>query len=159
MQTFLCEPTFHQSIAHLDNKRLGKQRVEAYQILLALGDSWAWSVYKGDKSPDTYGWQNHPAVLMWRGYKTHLKTYYHDCVLEWVKRGYKNTMSTDGITWQQLVVGRTINMNWHTPEFVTSHRCKLLQKNYDFYSQYNWNVPDNWQEIDYIWPVRKSNDK
>lgn len=74
--------------------------------------------------------------------------------MEWVKRGYKNNMVIDGIGWSTLIVGRTIKMNWLTDDFITAHRCKLLQKDYNFYSKYNWSVPDNWQEIDYIWPVK-----
>ena len=56
MQTFLPYPDFAKSAACLDNKRLNKQIVECYQILRAITDP-------------TYGWQNHPAVNMWRGFK------------------------------------------------------------------------------------------
>lgn len=38
MQTFLPYKSFEQSAACLDNKRLGKQRVEVLQILKALPD-------------------------------------------------------------------------------------------------------------------------
>ena len=48
MQTFLPFPDFQQSAAVLDHVRLGKQRVEALQILRAL------------VIPE-YGWQSHPA--------------------------------------------------------------------------------------------------
>lgn len=153
MQTFLCEPTFNLSLAHLDYKRLGKQRVEAYQILLALGDKWAWSVYKGNKTPDTYGWKNHPVVLMWKTHTQALKHYYNNCLSEWLKRGFVNNMPFPVI--QTISTSALImSMEWYTPEFITCHRCKLLQKDYNFYSQYNWSVPDNWQEINYIWPVK-----
>jgi hypothetical protein len=36
MQTFLPYPDFRESLQVLDNKRLGKQRVEAYQIISAI---------------------------------------------------------------------------------------------------------------------------
>ena len=36
MQTFLPYPDIRQSFKVLDNKRLGKQRVEAYQIISAI---------------------------------------------------------------------------------------------------------------------------
>ena len=55
MQTFLPYPDDRASAADLDDRRLGKQRVETLQILRAL--TWR-----------TYGWQNHPAVRMWRGF-------------------------------------------------------------------------------------------
>lgn len=54
MQTFLPYSSFKDSARVLDRQRLGKQRVENMQIITALLD------------PD-YGWQNHPAVNMWRG--------------------------------------------------------------------------------------------
>lgn len=53
MQTFLPYKSFAESAACLDNKRLGKQRVEVLQILKALHNP-------------SYGWQNHPAVKMCR---------------------------------------------------------------------------------------------
>lgn len=54
MQTFLPYPSFRESAKCLDNKRLGKQRVECIQIIKAINNP-------------KYGWQNHPAVKMWRG--------------------------------------------------------------------------------------------
>lgn len=59
MQTFLPYSSFSKSASVLDNKRLGKQRVECLQILKALSDP-------------AYGWQNHPAVKMWKGYTDRL---------------------------------------------------------------------------------------
>ena len=38
MQTFLPYPDFAKSAMCLDNKRLGKQRIECLQILKALND-------------------------------------------------------------------------------------------------------------------------
>jgi hypothetical protein len=54
MQTFLPDRDFAVCAATLDNRRLGKQRLEAYQILRTLRGL----------SP---GWSHHPAVAMWRG--------------------------------------------------------------------------------------------
>jgi len=54
MQTFLPQISFKESAECLDNRRLGKQRVEAMQIMKAL------------LLPE-YGWKNHPAVKMWKG--------------------------------------------------------------------------------------------
>ena len=52
MQTFVPYPDLHDSAAVLDYRRLGKQRVEAYQIIRA-----ALHLSKG--------WGNHPATRMW----------------------------------------------------------------------------------------------
>ena len=46
----------------LDPLRLGKQRVEALQILRAL-------------TVPGYGWRHHPAVKMWAGYEEALVRY------------------------------------------------------------------------------------
>ena len=56
MQTFLPYPDFAKTATVLDPRRLGKQRVEAMQILRALN----WPVY---------GWKHHPAVLIWQCYE------------------------------------------------------------------------------------------
>jgi hypothetical protein len=49
MQTFLPYESYARSAAVLDRQRLGKQRVEAMQILRVLAG-------------ETAGWGNHPAV-------------------------------------------------------------------------------------------------
>jgi len=79
MQTFLPYSDFEKSVQVLDYKRLGKQRVEAAQIL---------DVLEGRKT----GWRNHPAVKMWAGYTDALRAYLRACILEWQRRGYKNNM-------------------------------------------------------------------
>ena len=54
MQTFLPYADFAETARVLDQRRLGKQRVEALQVLRAL-------FIPG------YGWRHHPVVRMWRG--------------------------------------------------------------------------------------------
>ena len=55
MQTFLPYPSFARSAAALDPSRLGKQRVEAFQLLRA-------------NTIADYGWRHHPAAKMWSGH-------------------------------------------------------------------------------------------
>jgi len=55
MQTFLPYVNFAESAKCLDYRRLGKQRVEAKQILDVLNGK-------------TTAWQNHPCVKAWKGY-------------------------------------------------------------------------------------------
>ncbi len=74
MQTFLPYEDFVASAAVLDDRRLGKQRVETYQILRAL--TWP-----------AYGWKNHPAVRMWRGFTPALVRYGLDVCDAWEARG------------------------------------------------------------------------
>lgn len=43
MQTFLPFPSFEETASALDYKRLGKQRVETWQLIRALnGESLGW---------------------------------------------------------------------------------------------------------------------
>jgi hypothetical protein len=70
MQTFLPYPDFSGSALVLDVKRLGKQRVEAIQVLRGL-------VVPG------YGWPHHPAVKMWQGYEEALVRYGLDMCAVW----------------------------------------------------------------------------
>ncbi|WP_232667661.1 MSMEG_6728 family protein [Pseudonocardia sp. TRM90224] len=78
MQTFLPYPDFAASAAVLDERRLGKQRVEALQILRAL-------------TRPGYGWQHHPAVKMWRGHPEAVAAYGTAMCDEWVARGHPDT--------------------------------------------------------------------
>ena len=78
MQTFLPYPSFARSAAVLDDRRLGKQRVEVLQILRAL-------------HLEGYGWAHHPAVLMWRGHTRALVAYGLAVVVEWTTRGFGDT--------------------------------------------------------------------
>ena len=78
MQTFLPYADFYSCSRVLDSKRLGKQRVECKQILLALKNGGAWS--------------NHPAVKMWRGYEPALCRYAVCMCREWTERGYVDNL-------------------------------------------------------------------
>jgi len=91
MQTFLPSTSFEQSAKWLDTLRLGKQRVECYQILKALTDP-------------SYGWQNHPAVNMWRQHKHALLFYSIAICLEWQQRGYKDTCQSKILDWQTIII-------------------------------------------------------
>ena len=82
MQTFLPYADAKRSAQVLDYRRLGKQRVEAFQI---------YKIVSGERSKG--GWINHPAVIMWRGYKDALAVYHNTMIDEWVARGYNNTMA------------------------------------------------------------------
>ena len=85
MQTFLPYEDFAQAAKCLDSKRLGKQRVEALQILNAL------------LKPDAKGWKNHPAVKMWRGNERTLIEYGVAICDEWTRRGHRDTVRGLGL--------------------------------------------------------------
>jgi len=131
MQTFLPYPDFRKTARVLDNRRLGRQRVEAYQILRVL-------------SGLTRGWINHPAVLMWRGYETALSAYMNAMIEEWVKRGYRNQML------RVALEGDYEKPPWlGDPAFHAAHRSNLLRKEPDHYRRFWPHEPD---DLPYVWP-------
>jgi hypothetical protein len=138
MQTFLPYPDFAQSAACLDNKRLGKQRVECLQILNTLiGRS--------------KGWINHPAVLMWKGYEGELKEYAVTVCYEWIKRGFKDTCISkieNNFSFRKL-----IKPPWLGNEaFHASHRSNLLRKDPVWYGKFGWKESN---DLPYIWPTKE----
>jgi hypothetical protein len=78
VQTFLPYPDFEASARALDQKRLGKQRVETIQVVRAL-------------TVAGYGWANHPATLMWKGYEEALGRYGFVCCEVWLELGFGDT--------------------------------------------------------------------
>lgn len=140
MQTFLPYANFADSAKVLDRQRLGKQRVENLQIIKALTDP-------------VYGWQNHPAVKMWRGQRGALYLYQEAICFEWVKRGYKDTC----LEKSELLIVDIPPSEWLAPQWLgdyelhRSHRSNLLRKNYDHYvNQFEPGLSDT---LEYVWPV------
>lgn len=152
MQTFLPLPRFKDSAAVLDNKRLGKQRVECKQILLCLG------VPVGDHVPVSGGskWRNHPAVRMWAGHEIALAAYSIVVCREWRRRGFQDTLLAQFMARYGVLrptVARVDYPPWFSdPELHASHRSNLLRKDYRYYSKFGWMEPI---DLPYIWPVEK----
>jgi hypothetical protein len=140
MQTFLTSVSFSDTADSLDYRRLGKQRVEAMQILRAL---------KGL----TKGWVNHPATKMWRGYERQL-AYYGNCMCtEWIERGYKDTIRPFFIKAMYddiYAMDCAKTPDWLTPDLIASHRSNLVRKMPEHYSALWPDVPD---DLPYVWPV------
>jgi len=131
MQTFLPFPNSKKSAQCLDWRRLGKQRVESYQIHL---------IVSGQRTVG--GWINHPAVTMWRGFADALADYHNEMIDEWVARGYQNNMD------KLPVVELVMPYWWGDEDLHASHRSNLLRKDYDYYSQFGWTEPSN---LEYVW--------
>lgn len=130
MQTFLPYPSFKESAECLDFKRLGKQRVEAYQLLRGLLGI-------------TSGWIRHPAATMWRGYEGALALYMDTMIKEWISRGYRNTMRVTGIVKAKMPP-------WLGDQgFHASHRSNLLRKDPTYYGKFGWSEGD---DLKYVWP-------
>lgn len=122
----------------IDTKRLGKQRVEAMQLLNVLSN------------PEAKGWRNDPATKMWRGYEHALCEYALAICNEWTSRGYKDTVA-ENIRARLSQFPETGLPPWlGNPEFHSAHRSNLLRKDPEFYRQFGWNEPE---DLPYIWPV------
>ncbi len=140
VNTFIPYADFDKCAKVLDNKRLGKQRVEAKQILNILLNA-----------TKTKGWRRHPVVLMWTGYEKALMVYYNKIVQEWIRRGFRNTMPF------YIVKGR-ISYPWFigNKSVHLSHQANLLRKDYTYYSKYFKNTPTEYLKYTYIWPSKLS---
>jgi hypothetical protein len=135
VNTFLPYADEIKTARALDDKRLGKQRVESLQILKAnLGM--------------TLGWRNHPAAVMWRGHEGLLCVYNLRICEEWKDRGYQDTVSTQT---QDIMntLGPTAFRRpwwWGNIDFHRSHQSNLNRKDPH---HYNFDVPD---DLPYLWP-------
>jgi hypothetical protein len=141
VQTFLPYPDFAQSAAALDSPRLGKQRVEVLQILRAI-------------TFPSYGWTNHPATRMWRGYVPALASYGLAMVDEWVSRGAADSTRAQIAEFAPIVEDVPIDQLskpvWlGNPELHRSHQSNLIRKLPEFYRPQFPGVPD---DLDYVWP-------
>lgn len=145
MQTFIPERTYEDCAAVLDRQRCGKQRVECLQIMNVLTGATA-----------TKGWRNHPAVLMWRGSEYALMQYAIAVCTAWTDRGYvDNCANKIRASFHYKYGRRPFDISrypdwWGRDEVHESHRSNLLRKDFDFYSQFWPDVPD---DIPYVWPT------
>ncbi|MGV9288510.1 MSMEG_6728 family protein [Streptomyces sp. NPDC003719] len=150
MQTFLPHPGFRESALALDRRRLGKQRVEALQVLRGL-------------TVPGYGWRRHPAVRMWTGYEEALVRYGLEICRVWREQGHQDGCAA------QLVAGLAESHPGTAvrgqPElaaagelppwlgddaFHLSHRSALVRKDPEAYAGQFPGVPD---DLPYVWPA------
>ena len=152
MQTFLPYPDFERSARSLDDRRLGKQRVEGIQVLRGL-------IRPG------YGWRHHPAVKMWQGYEEALGRYVLTCCEVWTGRGFADTCAATivadlhehGITrvrhQAELAADGSLPPWLGNDSFHRSHQSSLVRKDPEHYRAQFPDVPD---DLEYIWPTRRS---
>lgn len=140
MQTFLPYPSFAESAAVLDRARLGKQRVEALQVLRAV-------------TIPTYGWRHHPAAKMWRGFVPALTKYALVMTDEWIARGHPDTVRPQLLTFADVDDKQQHELElppWLGDEALhLSHRSNLLRKDPEFYAAHFAGDPD---DLPYVWP-------
>ncbi len=150
MQTFLPYPGFPESAAVLDPKRLGKQRVEAIQVL------------RGLTRPD-YGWRHHPAVKMWLGYEEALVRYGLDVCAVWCALDRADTCAGTLVTDLHAHCG--VGTVRDQPELAAagelppwlgdealhlSHRSALVRKDPAYYQPLFGAIP---ADLPYHWPT------
>jgi len=148
MQTFAPEGRrIDLGFQALDYRRLGKQRVEAWQILNVLR-----GVDNEGNPKDHKGWVNHPATKMWRGHTAALAFYGMMCCREWKQRGFNDTMLS---RFASVYVSLIMDGDDPTPprfldDIMVSHRSNLIRKLPEHYQPL-------WPEVDgslpYVWPV------
>ncbi|MGI5470886.1 MSMEG_6728 family protein [Streptomyces sp. CA-132043] len=150
MQTFLPYPDFAASAAVLDARRLGKQRVEALQVLRGL-------------TVPGYGWRHHPAVRMWTGYEEALVRYGLEICNAWTATGRQDTCArtltqdyaatfpdTPPRDYATLSASGDLP-NWlGDPAFHRSHQSALRTKDPAHYRHHFPNVPEG---LPYVWPA------
>jgi len=137
MQTFLPYPDFEESAKCLDYRRLGKQRVEAWQIYLAL-------------TKPGYGWQSHPAVRMWSGYESILLEYGIEICREWQRRGFKDSLLERFLKeWGKKDFQFEYPFWMGNKKFHASHRSNLLRKDPVYYGKFGWSESTT---LPYVWP-------
>ncbi|MFJ6216321.1 MSMEG_6728 family protein [Streptomyces sp. NPDC092296] len=161
VQTFLPYPDFAAGAAVLDTRRLGKQRVETLQIARAL----VW--------PE-YGWKNHPAVAMWRGFVPALAAYGLAVCHRWQQLGHRDTVAGQlrdftgpgGPRSQRDLADDGLLPPWLGDEAVhLSHRSALLRKDPDHYrDRFEPGLPDDlpytWPDPAFPrWPLRRGHDR
>ncbi|MGC0380625.1 MSMEG_6728 family protein [Streptomyces sp. SAI-129] len=149
MQTFLPHPGFRDSALALDRRRLGKQRVEALQVLRGL-------IVPG------YGWRHHPAVRMWTGYEEALVRYGLDVCRVWREHGHQDSCAASLVAGlAEIRPGEPVRDQpeladagelppWMGDEaFHRSHRSALVRKDPAVYAGLFPGVPD---DLPYVWP-------
>lgn len=149
MQTFLPHPDFERSAASLDDRRLGKQRVEVLQVMRAL-------------TRPGHGWRHHPATKMWRGHEEALAAYGRAICDEWVRRGHADTCAAKidddaavaGVqrvrTQQELADTGALPAWLGDEDLHRSHRSNLVRKDPEHYGPLFPDVPD---DLPYVWPA------
>ena len=132
VNTFVTSSSVVGCAKALDYRRLGKQRVEAYQL---------WRALMGI----TKGWTKHPATLMWTGHTCFLALYCNTMIDEWISRGYKNTM-------QHLPCCKNPRPPWWWgwEPMMMSHKASLNRKMPAYYS-FDVGEYAHWG---YIWPTK-----
>jgi hypothetical protein len=158
MQTFLPSSDYLWSAMLLDNKRLNKQILEAYQILKVL-------------STNGKAWRNHPAVLMWEEHENELFLYANAMVKEARIRGIKVDKNLANLEELKAKYGSAWGEGkpeWFNNEsinyIIATHRANLYRKDPEYYSDWSKYVDNKWNKpccptCSYFWVTHPRKEK
>lgn len=159
MQTFMTSYTgdYAETASTLDNLRLNKQALEAWQILMSLLELDPMGNHRPSK-----GWRNHPAVKQWAGYELSLYGYLQCMVTEHLNRGFQSTIgdkaeATIRLAYENNLLPDYAEPWWRNPRTMKAvaitHRQALLWKDYPHYSQFGWPEDLGYQpkSYEYLW--------
>jgi hypothetical protein len=139
VQTFVPDTDVVRIAEALDNKRLFKQAVEAKQIFLAL-------------TTPGYGWQNHPAVKMWRGAEGALLRYGSVTVSHHMARGFNAPVLAPWyVEMLSIVPDSPLPTWWGDQRVHGSHRAALHRKDPLHYAQWAHETA-----TEYWWPTQET---
>jgi hypothetical protein len=174
MQTFLPYPEFERTAQVLDNKRLGKQRLEALECLYLITDMPLYTIFPnlnkansvtGKRTPipnEKTRHYNHPCRWQWQGYPGYLALYGEAICLEWIDRGFEDNQLP---RFQELInmLGLYRNKGYMErptwlgdPAYHRSHQASLVSK---LPSLYSADFPDVEPDDTLIWPVGKTKER
>lgn len=165
MQTFVPYPDAAKSAAVLDQRRLGKQRVETLQLLL-----WLHAVKIADwdsrqVTPRVSRW-THPAMQMWAGSERALLRYQDAFCDEWTSRGFKDTCKEKSHYVVELINTDPASEDWPAwwgnRKMHRAHRSNLIFKDRAYYGpKFPKDLPKLPEDdmllktsyLEYIWPA------
>ncbi len=155
--------SFYFSLSCLDNKRLGKQRVEANQLISIITtrkqfnlhnevNKYTLSQLKKQYPEIKFGWINHPATLLWEDYLEELKLYFNICIRVWTSRkNVKGQPMKNNMPFHKVLLREQYTrVPWFltNTRFTNAHQSALMFKEPAHYKQFKWQVEP---KLDYIW--------
>lgn len=157
MQIFLPFPDFEESCNALDTVRLGKQRIEAFQI------------WKAATSATKNGWSNHVVTRMWKDYLVALRKYLIICCRVYGSRKTKKGKFCQNTKMLQHIEENRLEVQEHetvvmppwigNSQFHDSHKSMLYHKGVQNVADglFKENPYANFQPFSHIteyhWPV------
>lgn len=159
MQTFLTstdpdpQTAIVQTFEMLDQQRLGKQRVEAYQILLSYEE-------QTKKQPLKYqGWNGLPAVRMWAGHLPALCVYGIINCMVWRRHGHSDSLLAEFQKRRRVYLANdpdAVQWPWWFGHcsMVRTHQTKLYHKNSPKWVDYHQRTAPKHHvmKLPYLWP-------